>query len=435
MGCLLGIHPIVGVYNPLVTDDRHDQQNARRLQSSVAVYLREFNRKTRRANVVYYPTIAATVCVCIAVYLVAQAHGPLSHVRSRVATDVSTTGPQSPVGASLTSRWLAAGPGAVGFPASNGVVAVEASRGVEGLSAHSGQTLWSFERTDRTMCGVAQLDNRTIILYRQASNCDEVDAVDTTTGARVWERTLDADNVAVDGEAKLKAVYDAVYVIAGSAIYSLSVPNSRCDSTSGQGCGLSFWQDKPDDGCTFSDLVAGDQGVLITEACRSERRLIVRERYTRSDKAKRQIFKHTSLLPLGADKNLLAYDSTSGEIFTLTTTSSVRQPSGKLPVPPSEIDNVQSSSSVIAIHAHGKNYGLGTDGGSLWDVFGESPITFPAEGFTAYEASTASSIVALDTGTGSITGRYAVSGLAAQSRIFRSEAGFVVCDAATRYLA
>src|SRR6202000_1008213 len=78
---------------------------------------------------------------------------------------------------------------AIGTPYLNGVVVTYSQHTVTGRNALTGAALWSYTRTDRDVCEVAQLEGHTLAIYAKGPNCDQVTSLQTANGQRVPDNT------------------------------------------------------------------------------------------------------------------------------------------------------------------------------------------------------------------------------------------------------
>ncbi|HLY34144.1 MAG TPA: PQQ-binding-like beta-propeller repeat protein, partial [Jatrophihabitantaceae bacterium] len=165
-----------------------------------------------------------------------------------------------------TLAWHTPEATAIGTPYYRGTVVTYSAHTVNGRNALTGAVTWSLTRTDRTVCQVIEDQAYTITLFDQKGDCTEVTTLDTQTGQRKWERTLDEDDTRADGKAiqhiqghpSYAVLPDTVLIYSSTVIYAI-------DPTGG----LDRWL-FDHAGCTIHSAILGAQGALISQTCTHE---------------------------------------------------------------------------------------------------------------------------------------------------------------------
>lgn len=145
-------------------------------------------------------------------------------------------------------------------PVVAGPTVVAANGGtVTGLNPDTGEPRWSYTR-DLPLCTVAAAWDRVVTVYRR-SNCNEVTALDATTGQRQAERNGDA-------QLGTRLVYDGIYVTTtGSTL--LDTWRSDLVQTMEYGAVPDFVNPnrQPRTGCTYGSVAAYSGSIGVIERC------------------------------------------------------------------------------------------------------------------------------------------------------------------------
>jgi hypothetical protein len=140
-------------------------------------------------------------------------------------------------------------------------------------------------------------------------NCGQLSAFDAATGRRAWQRTLDESMTPIDGQPSVISLPDTLFVWTPEVIYAIAVSSAKCLPESGSDCGYDYWSFEAQDGCRIAHVVPGMLGVLISERCTNEDRLLLRDRYQNSDSTHTRIIwtlQGNSAVPIAADYFLAA---------------------------------------------------------------------------------------------------------------------------------
>ncbi len=227
-----------------------------------AAALQRHRERMRRPRLIYAAVVTALVAVLVGVTVAAWSSGESNNSTLRTASsppgDLALA---SPVAAPVRS-WQQDATAAIGQPQWGGTVIVHDRRGVRGVDAQTGATTWSYVRSDRTVCTVAQLGGVAMAVFRLRGNCDQVAGFDARTGARKWTRTLDFDGMPVTGtpqfDTSAQGSFGTLLIRTSSVIYALD-PSS----------GLNRWT-YARYGCDITGMALGSSGALISQTCSSK---------------------------------------------------------------------------------------------------------------------------------------------------------------------
>jgi hypothetical protein len=209
----------------------------------------------RRNLRIYAAVLSAVVLAGILVVAVAWSHGEAAHTSLHTARSAPPSLAVQSATANPTQAWSSADHLAIGAPQYSGTVVTFAARTVRGRNARTGAQTWAYTRTDRTVCTAAQLGGTTIAVFELHGNCDELTALDSSTGVRRWTRTLDKDGQPVNGRPQFQAYSYALLVTTPTAIYDVD-----------PGSGLDRWTYSRF-GCRIEGAVVGQAGALISQTC------------------------------------------------------------------------------------------------------------------------------------------------------------------------
>jgi outer membrane protein assembly factor BamB len=165
----------------------------------------------------------------------------------------------------LTQAWTSTDATAIGSPLVEGTVVTYDAHTMRGRDALTGEQTWSYTRTDRTMCTAIQSQSVAIAVFKLHGNCDELTALDATTGTRRWTRTLDKDGAEFNGPASYQVDGSNVMFVSHTSIYAVSI-GGTADQGNG---GLDYWTFHHV-GCTINGAVLGTAGALISQTCHGE---------------------------------------------------------------------------------------------------------------------------------------------------------------------
>jgi hypothetical protein len=392
----------------------------------------------------YLLAVAVVAASAVAVTLAVWFTGEITHVHLRTAASVPPSVALGTPPAEPVARWHSADATAIGDPLYGGTVVTSSAHVVTGRNALTGAADWTYTRTDRTVCQVAQAQGRTIAIYANNGNCDEVSAFETGTGRRAWARTLDENGLTVSGRPAIIATSDTAYVWTSAFVYAID-PISGYDR----------WSYPVGAGCTLSTVIPGSAGVLMSARCGDGDQLLMRDRTAGSDDKqqnedrKNQILwrvKDTNAVPVAADtvvaaldpstRQLVTYDAAKGTVLDHVSLNPM--PTASSPV----LRTAAGEQELVWIA--GTCYALDNSGVQQWSTPLETlpTVTAPAGSAGAPDLSsagilapTSSGVAVLDGVTGRVTARYAVPPPAAGSTVFTVGNGLLVAGSSTAYYA
>jgi outer membrane protein assembly factor BamB len=226
-------------------------QQAPPAEDPIAAYRARLRpRSLRYAAVVVGVSIALLITV-----LIAWAHGENAAIHLHTVANPPAAVPAAPLAAAPTMLWQTTDHPAIGQPYWNGTAVTYSAHTVSGRNLATGVVTWSYTRTDRTVCQVVQVSGVSMALYELHGDCTELTALDTDTGQRRWERTLDKDTNLIIGHPTYSVGEFTVLITTPKTVYAI-------DPTGG----LDRWTfNQP--GCTIRGAVIGSTGALISQTC------------------------------------------------------------------------------------------------------------------------------------------------------------------------
>lgn len=217
--------------------------------------LADYRRSMRRWGTVYYAIVGVVVLALLVVVLVAWSRGEAAHVTLHTAAaPPATLAPAAP-STRPTEAWRSGDRAVLGAPQYGGTVMTYSAHAVSGRDARTGRVTWSYARSDRTVCAAAQLNGTTVAIFALHGNCDELTALDSSTGQRRWSRTLDMDGLPIDGRPDLQLTPYTLMVTQSNVIYAID-----------PGSGYNRWTYQRG-GCRIENAQLGSGGVLISQEC------------------------------------------------------------------------------------------------------------------------------------------------------------------------
>ena len=399
----------------------------------------------RRQRAWYAAVIAVVVAAAVVVALVVWRSGEITHVHLRTADKPAPSLPLASPVAQPAIRWQSADATATGEPFDGGTVVTYSQHTVTGRDALTGEARWTFTRTDRDVCEVTQQQGRAIAIYRNGRNCDQVTTLDTATGKREWERTLDENGLPINGRPLMIPGNDSIYVMTPSALYAIQVSTAECNADTSSACGSDSWTYAPPAGCAMTSAVPGNSGVLISEHCADGDHLVLRHPTAGTDSKDPKPIKwqlnDNGGIPVAADSYVAAIDPATGELVMYDDKGKVttRQTLTPAPTGPGPARSLIAGQGVL-VWLGGTAYALGSSGAQLWSapaenlptVTADSPSTNPGLDGATILVPTSTGVAALDGTTGAITAQYTVATPAAGSRVFPMGDGFLVAGSFTR---
>ena len=379
----------------------------------------------RRQRRWYVAVIAAVAAAAIAVALVVWYTGEITHVHLSTAAK-----PPPPVSlGTVTARpalaWQSTDATAIGTPFAGSTVITFSRHTVTGREALTGKPVWSYTRSDRTVCTAVQSGGNTIAIYEKDGNCDEVTTLDSATGDRQWERTL-TDN----GHPTYQISQYTLLIVTDSAVHAID-PSG----------GLDRWDYMQPSGCHTRSAVLGSAGTLISQRCADGDHLALHDPNAGDESKDPKPIKwrldKTSTIPVAADSfigaldpgtgQLITYDAAKGKVAARTTL----QPT---PTATANISQVAASQAEL-VWIGGTVYALDTSGTQTWSAPADalptltSPNTSavtPDLGNAVVLVPTSSGVAALDGNTGKSSAQYPVPAPPKGSQIFPLGRGFLV---------
>ena len=397
----------------------------------------------RRQRRWYYAVLAAVAAVAVVVTLVVWFTGEITHVHLHAVKTAPPTVPLGTPPAAPVAKWQSRDATAIGAPFSGGTVVTYSAHTVSGRKALTGRAYWTYTRTDRSVCQVAQVQGRTIAIFWNGGACNEVTTLDTGTGQRQWTRTLDENGLTVTGRPVFVATSDTLYVWMPGFVYAID-PSSGYDR----------WTFPAGDGCVLTSVVPGSAGVLMSERCAGDSQLLLRDRTAgiddkqQSDDKKNQVqwrLKHTDTVPVMADSVVAALDPSARQLVTYDPAKGAVRGRVSLQPAPSATAPISQAAANDGelIWIAGTGYGLEASGTQRWSAPLTAPPTLTApDGSTVPDLAsarvlvpTSDGIAALDGLTGKVTTRYPVPAPASDSQVFPVGNGLLVAGPSTVYYA
>jgi outer membrane protein assembly factor BamB len=221
--------------------------------------LDRYRHQLRGQRLRYFGIVGAIVVALVVVVSVAWSRGEVAHTTlhtvAKAPADLAVTTP-SP---KPQLAWRTSDQVAIGTPQFEGTIVTYSAHTVRGVDARTGATTWSYSRSDRTICTVAQAGGTTMALYEIGGNCDEMTALESDTGQRRWTRTLDFDGQPLNGYPTYSVISYTFMITTPSVIYAID-----------PGTGYNRWI-YSHFGCSITGGVLGSTGALISENCSKPR--------------------------------------------------------------------------------------------------------------------------------------------------------------------
>jgi outer membrane protein assembly factor BamB len=260
----------------------------------------------RRLRRRYFIAIGAVVAVVGVVVGLVWSNSEIVHAHLHTAAAAAPSVSAGPTATRPTQTWHSSDATAIGQPLIGGTVVTYSAHTVTGRNARTGAAVWTYTRTDRDVCQVAQIENKAIAIYMNNGDCNEVTTLDSGTGKRQWERTLDEDGMTVEGRPTFLAVSDTLFVSSDSFIYAIDPV-----------LGYDRWSFKYPAGCRSGGFTAGASGVLISEKCSDGTYLALRDRYQSTDDQHTRITWRikTNTVPMAAESFLGALNPSTGQMI------------------------------------------------------------------------------------------------------------------------
>jgi PQQ-like domain len=301
---------------------------------------------------------ALTVVVVLVATLVAVvwSRSEIVHAHLRTARAAAPSLEPGQLAAAPQPAWRTPDRTAIGAPLSGGTFVTYSDHTVSGRDARTGAVTWSYTRTDRTICQVVQEQERTVAFFRDAGNCDEVNAFETGTGRRAWERTLDTEGNPVNGDPTITPLADGIIVSTNSVIYAIRIRDA-----------FDYWEYPEPDGCRMTGLAVGAAGALIAQQCADGPHLLLRDRFAGNDDKDHPVkwrLNGVRAVPWVAGSFVAALDPTTRDLVRYNATTGKVVGRLALPTQPSTTTNLQQTTA--------------TDAELIWD--GEHTYTINGSG-------------------------------------------------------
>ncbi len=410
--------------------------------------VRQYEARMRPWRIGYAVALVALVLGAVAIVKIAYSRGEISHASLQTVAAPPPAVPLAPASATLTQAWTSADRAAIGIPYDAGTIVTHDTRAVRGRDARTGAITWSYTRTDRTVCAAIQVQRVTIAVYELAGNCDELTALDTATGKRMWTRTLDKDGQPLNGHPTYAVTPFTVMFTTPGVIYAVD-PSG----------GLDRWV-FAEDGCTITHATLGTAGALISQTCTDRDctdlrfcgdgpQLLLRDatagenndsakNHKNPDQLKWNLLGN-ELVPAVADQVIagVARDGSSLSILAKKSGRTERQlplNGGTGPVetqPAGDADLIRFGGTTYAVPSSGTRFVWQAETRALPTVTATSGQGLPSLGAARVLVPAAGGIAALSSATGAIDTAYAVAAPPDGARVWPYGTGFLVAGPTT----
>jgi hypothetical protein len=419
---------------PTVTDDPGDgsggpppgSPSGATAAGSAPAALARHNAAMRRRSRIYALVLAVVVVLGAVVVARLWAVGEVHNTRSAPIPSGSVPAAIAPTPAStrLVKAWDTGDTAALGTPVFNGTVVTSDDHTVRGRDARDGTQTWSYYRSNRAVCSVAQANGVTMALYRVNGNCDELTALDTGTGRRKWTRTLDMDAHPLNGTPLVSVTPYTLMLATPDVIYALD-----------PGSGYDRWEFHPA-GCRIQRAVIGSTGALISQVCDAPQcagvrycgagpQLLLRDPYAGHDDKNSALDKNgdnpdqllwnrigDTDIPVSADSVVSALNRTTRALDVLDAHSGAPSTQVRLVPTPQRLGGIVTTptSAGELVWISGVTYALGTDDKPAWTLTSSGPPTVLGATSTEWPAQAATARVTLTAAGGTVLTVDAVTG-------------------------
>lgn len=224
--------------------------------------LEQYRARLRPWRIVYAIVIVLVVIGGLVGVKIAYNHGEISHATLKTASVPAPSVALKSPSTTLAVAWTSPDHTAIGTPYWGGTLVTYSTHTVTGRDALTGGERWSYTRSDRTVCTAAQIGGVTVAVFELNGNCDELTAINTTTGTRNWTRTVDKDGQPLNGHPSYVVGPYTLMMTTPTVIYAIS-PTGTSTQQNG---GLDRWVfGQP--GCTINGATLGTAGALISQTC------------------------------------------------------------------------------------------------------------------------------------------------------------------------
>lgn len=228
--------------------------------------IERYAKRMRPLRRIYAASLAVVAIAVVIFVVVAYDRGEISHATLHTVAKAPSTIALQAAGQTQKQVWTSGDTTAIGTPYYEGTIVTHDRHTVRGRNAATGKPTWSYTRTDRDVCTAVQTEGVTVAVFKLHGNCDELTAVDSGTGKRLWQRTLDKDGAEFNGPATYSVLPGNILFVSATSIYSITTSGT----TDGNNGGLEYWVFHHT-GCTIKSAVLGAGGALISQTCTDEK--------------------------------------------------------------------------------------------------------------------------------------------------------------------
>ncbi len=379
--------------------------------------------RTRRLRLWYYPIVALVVAAAASFSAVVMSHGEIAHAHLHSAASAAPSLSSGSPSRTQALAWRTSDALASGVPLWGGTVVTFSTHTVTGRNAGTGAAVWTYSRSDLSICEVIQQQGKTFAFFVRDGNCDEIDAFDTPTGHRAAvQGTLDSNGQPTDGIPAF-----------ASNQYTLLLTTKQQVHAIDPATGYDRWNTAAPAGCTDLSSVLGADGVLISQQCADGDYLELRDPYA-SDQVDDnpnpkavtwRVRTTASLVPVSADQLTSALDAATGQLMSFDGKGAVDHTVTLAGIPTStRAVPVTSSSGIDLLWAGGNAYGIDTfSGQQRWRL---SLVGPPTLGSSLLLAPTSGGVGVLDGAAGSVADTYELPEAAPGSLVYSAGTGFLI---------
>jgi outer membrane protein assembly factor BamB len=395
-----------------------------------AAPLVEYVARMRRQRWWYFGAVAGVVVAVLIVVVVVMATSEISHVRLQTAASPAPAVPSARLAESPRLAWQSSDSTAIGQAFDGGTVVTYSTRAATGRNAQTGAVVWSYSRSDRTVCTVAQIEDRTLAVFAKDGNCDEMTTLSTGTGKRLAVRTL-VDN----GHPAFTALSDTLVLTTPDTVHAID-PISGYDR----------WFFQQPSGCRTAGVALGVGGALIGQRCADGGHLLLRDRNAAADDKNTQVkwrLAGVDAIPLAAEDVAMAVDPATGDLVAYDLVKGAvlqRTPLSPRPVVAAPISRLATTKAEL-VQIGSTTYSVDPTGSHVvWTATtrGLPTVTTTQVGSGAPAlvgalvlAPSASGVVSLSGTTGQVERTYPVPAPAEGSQVFPVGTGFLVAGPTT----
>lgn len=410
--------------------------------------LRRYELAMHRSRTIYLAVLAVVLVALGVVVAIVWTNGEVAHATLHTASaqpanlELTTPSPEQ------SRAWQTTDRTGLGVPVREGTVITYSEHTVSGRNARTGVRTWTYTRTDRSVCNVIQIVNTTVVVFDRGGNCDELDAFDTSTGKRMWDRTLDENGQPLNGRPNFAYYGSTLMITSPSVIYAIDVQGDA----DVQG-GVDAWTYSRY-GCRIEHAVLGAAGALISQNCTSVRckdiakcgkgrQLFLRSMDPLGDTSKKN-FDHiiwndlgNTGVPVSADVLISAVQPGSNVLDRLDASTGKQLGTVELTPAPSNLGDITATQTDSAelIWIDGRLTAVAQNATApLWSVVAAGPPSVldtnsddpPVLSEARITIATTAGIAVLDYRTGRASSTFDVGTLPAKTRVLPMGSGFLV---------